>query len=180
VAQNSNRIGEGKPHAMIDTILQALADSSIGTRIAEDATLFPWIEVAHVLAVTTVFGSILLVDLRLTGLAGRDYPVMALSRSIVPVTWVAFLCAVLTGGLLFASNPFTYFGNSFFRIKILLLLGAGLNMAIFHFWTMRTAIDWDKSPQIPAPVRAAGWISILIWIGVIACGRWIGFTMAPF
>lgn len=165
---------------MIETILQALAESSVGSAIAEDATLFPWIEVVHVLAITTVFGSILLVDLRLTGLAGRDYPVTALSRSIVPVTWVAFLLAVVTGSLLFISNPLTYFGNSFFRIKMLLMLAAGLNMAVFHFWTMRDVAEWDTGPRIPAAVKAAGWISILLWVSVIACGRWIGFTMAPF
>lgn len=165
---------------MIDSILEALSNSRLGIAIAEDPVLFPWIEVGHVLAITLVFGSILLVDLRLVGLAARDYPILKLSRTIVPVTWVAFIVAVITGGLMFVSNPYTYFGNSYFRVKILLMLGAGLNMAIFHFWTMRGIRQWDDSPRIPLAARAAGLISILLWVGVIACGRWIGFTMAPF
>lgn len=165
---------------MIETILQAISDSAIGTMVAEDAVLFPWIELVHVFAITLVFGSILLVDLRLVGLAARDYPISALSRAIVPVTWVAFTVAVITGGLLFASNPFTYFENFAFRCKILLMLGAGLNMAIFHVWTMRSARNWDTTPYLPPAVRAAGLISIMLWVAIICFGRWIGFTMAPF
>ncbi len=73
--------------------------------------LFPWIEVVHVLAITIVFGSILLVDLRLAGLAARDYPISKLSKAVVPVTWIAFIIAAITGSLLFLSNPITYYGN---------------------------------------------------------------------
>ena len=165
---------------MIDNFLQMLGQLPLSVRISEDPVLFPWIELVHVLAITIVFGSILLVDLRLVGWAGRDYPISRLSQTIVPVTWVAFLIAVITGSLLFISNPVTYFGNFYFRAKMLLILCAGLNMAIFHVWTMRSIRNWDESAQIPLAVRSAGLISILIWVTVIFCGRWIGFTMAPF
>jgi hypothetical protein len=164
---------------MIDSLLTAIADSALSALIAEDPILFPWIEVIHVFAITTVFGSILLVDLRLLGVAGRDYPVTALNKSIVPVTWVAFVIAAITGALLFVSNPITYFGNFYFRAKMLMMLGAGLNMAIFHFWTMRDADTWHGATP-PAGARFAGLISILLWVAIVACGRWIGFTMEPF
>lgn len=165
---------------MIDSFLTMLGDSALGSAIAQDATLFPWIEFAHVVAITSVFGLILVVDLRLLGLAGGNYPVTSLSRSLVPVTWVAFVLAVITGSLLFISNPVNYFGNSFFRAKMILILVAGINMLIFHFWTMRDVASWDSDPKPPLSVRAAGLISIGLWVTIIACGRWIGFTMAPF
>lgn len=164
----------------IDTILQSIAEMPIAVRIAEDPVLFPWIEVIHVLAITIVFGSILLVDLRLMGLAARDYPIARLSKAVVPVTWVAFLIAAVSGSALFISNPVTYFGNGYFRAKMLLMICAGLNMAIFHLWTWRGVARWDESPRIPFGVRFAGLISAVIWVAIIGCGRWIGFTMAPF
>jgi hypothetical protein len=142
--------------------------------------LFPWIELAHVFAITTVFGSILLVDLRLIGLAGRDYPLGSLNRAIVPVTWVAFAIAAITGGLLFMSNPVSYYANVYFRVKMLLMLGAGLNMAVFHLLTMRAAAQGPEATVPSTGVRIAGLVSILIWVTVVVCGRWIGFTMAPF
>lgn len=165
---------------MIDSFLNMLAESQLGISIAEDPVLFPWIEVCHVLAITIVFGSILLVDLRLAGIAGRDYPISRMSRAVVPLTWVAFIIAAITGGLLFISNPVTYFGNFAFRAKMLLMLCAGINMAIFHVWTMRSMARWDETPYIPLAVRCAGLISILLWVTIVVCGRWIGFTMAPF
>jgi len=164
----------------IESILDALAQSSIGIRIAEDPLLFPWIEVAHVLAITIVFGTILLVDLRLMGLAARDYPISRLSKAVVPVTWVAFIIAAITGSLLFLSNPITYYGNVYFRAKIVLMFCAAVNMAIFHVWTMRSMRNWDTTPHIPLAVRFAGLISALLWVTIIVCGRWIGFTMSPF
>lgn len=165
---------------MIDSILTTISESRLGIAIAEDPVLFPWIEVTHVLAITLVFGAILVVDLRLLGWAARDYPISRLSKALVPLTWIAFIVAVISGGLLFASNPFTYFENSYFRAKILLMLCAGLNMAIFHLWTMRSMATWDESRRIPFAVRFAGLISIALWVTIIVCGRWIGFTMSPF
>lgn len=164
----------------IETILQSIVESPLAVHIAEDPVAFPWIEVTHVLAITIVFGTILLVDLRLMGLAARDYPIARLSKAVVPVTWVAFLIAAITGSLLFISNAVTYYGNFYFRAKMLAMLCAGLNMAIFHLWTWRSVASWDETPRVPVGVRFAGLISALLWVTIIVCGRWIGFTMAPF
>jgi general stress protein CsbA len=164
---------------MLDAILAAIANSPIGLYVAEDPIAFPWIETGHVLSLVIVFGSILLVDLRLMGLASRDYPVNALTRTILPVTWVAFVGAAITGGLLFASNPYGYVGNSYFLVKMGLLLLAGVNMLVFHVVTQRSG-RMDTPGQLPGGARLAGFVSAILWIAIIACGRWIGFTMAPF
>lgn len=163
----------------IDSFLEAIASSAIGSYIAEDPVAFPWIETGHVIFLVIVFGSILLVDMRLMGLASRDYKVNALGRTILPVTWIAFIGALITGALLFSSNPYGYFGNSFFRIKLLLLVLAGVNMAVFHFFTQRRT-NLDRPGPLPGSAKLAGFISAVLWIGIIACGRWIGFTMSPF
>jgi len=165
---------------MIETMLEAIGQSAVGTFIAENAVAFPWIEVAHVLSIVVVFGSILLVDLRLMGVAGRDYPPLALSRTILPITWTAFVCAAITGALLFTSNPYGYFENTAFRAKMLLLVLAGLNMLVFHLVTMRGGRVNDGPGPLPAGARVAGLLSVSLWLAVIACGRWIGFTMQPF
>ncbi|MBB5984987.1 DUF6644 family protein [Sphingobium lignivorans] len=164
---------------MIETLLEAIGNSAIGTYVAEDPLAFPWIETAHVISLAILFGSILVVDLRLMGLASRDYPIRSLGRSILPITWIAFIGAVVTGGLLFASNPYGYFGNTAFRAKMILLVLAGVNMAVFHLVVQRGS-RLDRRGPPPGSARLAGLLSMAIWIAVIACGRWIGFTMSPF
>ena len=168
---------------MIDALLDTIGNSMIGTLVAESATAFPWIEVGHVLDIVVVFGSILLVDLRLIGLAARDPP-LSFSRTIPPITWGAFIVAVITGGLMFTSNPHGYFDGYFdstmFRVKILLLVLAGLNMFVFHLFTMRGGRVSNGPGPLPGGAQIAGLFSMTLWLVIIACGRWIGFTMAPF
>ena len=61
-----------------------------------------------------------------------------------------------------------------------LLVLAGLNMLVFQFITSRGMEAWDESPATPALVRLAGALSLGLWLAIIVCGRWIGFTMSAF
>lgn len=165
---------------MFYAFLDRMSQNPLSTAIRENGAIFPWIEAAHVMAISIVLGSIALIDLRLIGLASNAYPVSRLTRSILPLTWIGFALAALTGGLLFSSNPITYADNFAFRMKMVMLLAAGLNMAVFHLLTMRGIALWDADAKVPVAARMAGILSLAIWITITACGRWIGFTMAPF
>ena len=154
-------------------------NSALADNIRENDLLFPLIESIHVLAICLVVGSILAVDLRLLGLASINRPVSRVTHGILPLTWGAFVVAVASGGLLFISNATKYLGNGFFVAKLCLIGAAGVNMAIFHFIGAKDMSKWDNDTRLPLPARLAGGLSILLWIAVVACGRWIGFTMQP-
>lgn len=145
--------------------------------VRESESLFPWAESVHVLAICAVVGTISFVDLRLLSLASRNRPVSQLVREVLPITWIAFLVAVLSGMMLFASNALAYYENTAFRMKLILLALAGMNMLVFHGLTYKGVGQWDTSPKTPAGAKIAGGISLLLWIGVVAFGRWIGFTI---
>ncbi len=157
-------------------LLRQLEDTTLAQAILESAWLFPTIETAHVLALTLVFGSILIVDLRLLGWASRDRSVRDLAEQLLPWTWGAFTAALITGALLFASQPVKYFDNLPLRIKFLFLLLAGLNMAVFHLGSYRQVGQWGQAVVSPLAVRWAGALSLLFWVGVITAGRWIAFS----
>jgi hypothetical protein len=142
--------------------------------IAEGDLLFPLLESVHVLAVTLVVGTVAMMDLRLLGLT-PSRKISEVLESSLPFTWGAFLVALVAGGALFCSKAVTYYGNIPFRIKMVCLLLAGVNMLVFHRLTARRVSDWDCSTP-PAAARVAGGISILLWITIVATGRWIGFT----
>ena len=159
----------------LESLLTSLQETSIATAIRENEILFPWIESIHVLAFVVVVGSISIVDLRLLGLASRERPVDGLLREVLPITWGAFAVAATAGGLLFSSKALDYAHSSLFQAKMALLALAGINMAVFHAFTGRTADRWKAT--VPVGAKAAGALSLILWIGVVACGRWIGFTM---
>ena len=164
---------------MLQDLIASVEHGTLGELIREDDLLFPCIESVHVLAICLVVGSIAVVDLRLLGFASVDRPVGRLMRSILPITVGAFGLAVAAGSLLFISHASKYLENRFFIAKITLIALAGVNMAVFHLIGARNLDQWENDALPPLFARVAGGLSLFLWVSVVACGRWIGFTMPP-
>ena len=161
---------------LFQSFLSWLEHTDIATAVREGASLFPWFESIHVLAITTVVGTIAIVDLRFLGLTSRDRPVSELMAEVLPFTRGAFVVAALTGSLLFASNAREYMHKTPFVAKLALLILALVNILVFHLMTARTIHTWDVAPKLPASVKLAGGVSLALWVGIVACGRWTGFV----
>src|SRR5436189_495744 len=161
----------------LDQFLNWLQETPIAVAIREHEILFPWIESIHVLAIVLVVGTISIIDLRLLGIASLERAATRLMGDVLPWTWGAFVIAAITGSLLFASNAPNYAHNFFFQGKMVLLAAAGVNMAIFHAFGLRDAARWDTAQRTPPAARTAGAVSLLLWVAVVAFGRWIGFTL---
>ena len=162
----------------ISQIGNFLQDLPISILISENEFLFPWIESFHVLAITMVIGSIFLVDFRLTGIAFRNFEFNIFSKVLTRITWLGFTLAVITGSLLFISNASTYLHNTAFQMKFLFLMLAGLNMVIFQFISSKEMNIWGHPHyRVPPLAKLAGVCSLSFWLIVVACGRWIGFSL---
>jgi len=157
-------------------LVQDIEASAVGEWMRTIVRAVPIVEAIHVMAIAVVFGTILVVDLRLLGLRDTKRPYTQVSRELLGWTWGAFVVAAVTGAMMFAANAMTYYENTPFRLKLLAIAAAGLNMLVFHFVTGRNVDDWDTERAAPAGGRVAGALSILIWTAVIVLGRWIGFT----
>jgi len=165
---------------MISTsqITNFLQDLPLAILIGENEFLFPWIEAFHVLAITMVIGSIFLVDFRLTGIAFRNFEFSTFSKALIRITWLGFGLAVITGTLMFISNASTYLNNTAFQLKFLFLGLAGVNMVIFQFISSKEMNVWGHpNYRVPPLAKLAGICSLSFWLIVVACGRWIGFTL---
>jgi hypothetical protein len=163
--------------SLFKDLIAYFEDSAVADAIRENDLLFPTIESVHVVAICLVVGSILVLDLRLLGFASLQRPVSRLANAILPVTWGAFAIAATSGVLLFISNATKYLANGYFVAKMFLIGAAGVNMLVFHWISARDLPQWEKDSSPPLRARLAGAFSILLWIAVVACGRWIGFTM---
>jgi uncharacterized protein DUF6644 len=157
-------------------LLASLESSGIATRIRDSLYLFPLIESFHVIGLTLVFGTILIVDLRLLGLASTRRPMTRVTSDIIKWTWAAFLLTATTGFLMFITNANVYYHNFFFRTKIVLLVVAGANMLVFELTSGRTLYRWDTEAGASFAGKAAAVLSLVLWITIIFMGRWIGFT----
>jgi len=157
----------------LNDLFSALQNTPVSQAVAESSWIFPTVESLHVLAITLVVGSILVVDLRLIGLASANRPPSEIEAQFLRITWTAFAVAVLTGATLFLAKPVSYTHNPFFLGKLALLLLAAVNMAAFH-WIVQPRAGLGAGR---AAAQASGVLSLAIWIGVVALGRWTGFTL---
>ncbi|MGE5722819.1 MAG: hypothetical protein ACM3YM_10190, partial [Sphingomonadales bacterium] len=99
---------------------ERIEGTGIATYIRENSFAFPWLESVHVMAIGLVLGVISIVDLRLMGIAGRGYRTTGLMRSLLPLTWGAFAISLVTGLLMFSTQPDRYLETRAFQIKLVL------------------------------------------------------------
>ena len=161
---------------MIDAILKSIEASALATKIRDSLFLFPLIESTHVFGLALVFGTIVVIDLRLLGIASTSRPFGRVASDILKWTWTAFALTALTGALMFTTNARVYYHNVFFRTKMLLLLLTVINMLVFELTAGRQIHRWEKSPSAPRTGKVVAALSLAMWISIICMGRIIGFT----
>jgi hypothetical protein len=114
-------------------VIQWLNQTALATSIRESDFVFPLIETVHVLAITLLAGTVAAVDLRLLGVILKREKVSDVAGQVLPLTWAGFAVMMTTGLLLFASEAQKSYGNMAFRVKILLLILAGLKPSDLPF-----------------------------------------------
>jgi len=120
--------------------------------------------------------SVATLDLRLLGWTLRRARVSDLARRLLPWIWSAFAVQVITGALLFSSEAVKLYDNPAFRMKLLLILLAGVQALIFHFVAYHHLSAWDDRGAIPIGAKLSGALSLLLWTAIVTAGRFIGFV----
>lgn len=143
----------------------------IGLTIRESRVLFPIIETFHLLGLTMLIGTILIVDLRLLGLGMRRQPLTRLARQLAPWTLGSLTLSVTSGIMLFLSEALKCYASGPFQLKMLVLLPA----ILFQFTIYRRFTTSDSVRTTPGRARLIGSLSLLLWLGVGLAGRAIGF-----
>jgi hypothetical protein len=158
-------------------VCQWIQDTQIGTAIRESLLLFPFIEGAHVLGLGLSVGTVIWFDLRLMGLIMREERVSDVFDQVKPWMFAGFALMFITGGLLFWSYAAKCYASSYFRAKIALLLVAALNLLLFHSTIDRQRAAWDKAPIPPPQARLAGFLSLTLWMSIVAVGRLMAYHL---
>ena len=153
-----------------------LEQTWIAASVRESVWLFPAIETVHLLGMAALVGTVGAFDLRLLGWAMRHSPVSETGRRLLPWAWAGFAVQVLTGALLFSSEAVKIYPNPAFRLKMLLILLAGVQALVFHRTVYRAVSKWDQTGLLPWSAKLSGLVSLVLWVGVVASGRFIGFV----
>ena len=156
-------------------LLSALREGSFATAMRDSIWLYPVVETIHIFGFAILVGAVVMFDLRVLGVSKR-ISVRLLARHLLPWSLAALLLIVPTGTLMFSSEAIELAGNRAFIIKMTLLSLALANAVAFHVGSFRSAELWDQDTTAPPGARVHALTSILIWAGVITCGRMIAYV----
>jgi hypothetical protein len=145
---------------------------AVAQAMRDHAWLYPAVAIAHIVGFSTLFGSVVMFDLRVLGLS-KAISVRALARLLLPWSVASLGLIVPTGLMLFAAHADDFLGNRVFAIKMAFLLAAGLNAAMFLTGPYQSVKAWDTGAPAPLLARLSVALSIVLWVGVISCGRLI-------
>lgn len=154
---------------------QWLQHTRFATAITESDWLFPLIEGSHILALPLSVGMIVILDLRLLGIAFCDETGTKLVLNLMRWCKIGFAFMFLTGGLLFITQAGKAYDNAFFRTKLILLLLLGINAAAYQKLFLPKMKQWVSTSGVPAGAKFCAGFSLLLWIGVIVCGRTMAY-----
>lgn len=154
---------------------QWLQHTRFATAISESEWLFPLIEGSHILALPLSVGMIVILDLHLLGIAFCDEPGTKLVLSLMRWCKFGFATMFLTGVLLFVTQAAKAYGNAFFRAKLVFLLLLGINAAAYQILFFPKMARWSSATGAPAGAKFCAGVSLLLWIGVIVCGRTMAY-----
>jgi hypothetical protein len=136
--------------------------------------LYPAVEIAHIVGFVVLAGAAAMFDVRLLGISPR-LPVTGLERHLLPWARASLLVVVPSGALMFVAHATEMAANPAFRLKLVLLAAAGLNATVFRRAPFRSVERWNAQARAPLAARTAAVLSLLLWTGVIACGRLLAY-----
>ncbi len=147
------------------------------TALRESLYVFPIVEGLHVVSLAFSVGLVMWFDLRLAGWILKDQPVSAVFRPLRPFMLTGFAITFVTGSLLFWSLATRCYGSPFFWAKALMLVLAGVNIAVYHLTIDRRQTEWNAARVPPRQARIAGLASLALWVGIIAAGRMMAYFL---
>jgi hypothetical protein len=156
-------------------VLVAIEETTLATAVRESVWLYPICELLHIVGFVLLVGAAAMFDLRLLGMS-RSLPVSTMASHLLPWSRTGLVVAIPTGLLMFASDATATAANPAFRLKLLLIVAAGLNAWAFHRGPFRRVASWDRDAPSPPAARLAAVLSLSIWTAVIAAGRLIAYV----
>ncbi len=165
----------------LHSFLQWLSNTQFSNVMRGSTWAEPIVESIHVLTLTLFLGFAVMLDMRLLGVALKRRPMSEVLAQFNPWLFGGFAVMIVSGVLLFTGDPVTFYYTHppFFKIKMTLLVLAGLNVLIFNATIGRRVAEWDLNSRTPGAAKAAAVVSLVLWVLIVAAGRAIAYVLPP-
>lgn len=141
----------------------------------ESLYMYSWVESTHVLTLAVFLGMLFVIDLRMLGLIFVDVPASRIAERLDRPMMIGFALMVTTGLLLYYAIPIRTTQSIWFRIKVVLMIAAGINALLFRSRMQAAAGSWDGDRVPPRRIRVGAALSLALWSGVVVTGRSIAY-----
>ena len=163
----------------VASVSHAIQSTDLFTAVRQSVLFYPIVLSTHLTCIAIFGGMILATDLRLLGVALKSIPVAAVIESTRIWKRIGFVVMITCGILLAGAHLDKYYGNPYFQMKLSLLVLIGIHGLYFRRSVYAHPIDLDLEPKMPVKAKLAGGISLVLWLCVVTCGRWIAYYDDP-
>jgi hypothetical protein len=153
-----------------------LAKTPLSRTLQDQLWVVPTSQSIHILAVSVVFASACMINLRLLGVGRTGRSVSQLSGTLVPWMWRGLGVLLLTGLVQTVTEPVRQFVTPAFWAKMTMIIIVSIMTILYSRAVRRNAPEWDSASSRPAQAKAFAVLSTLLWLAIITCGRFIAYT----
>jgi hypothetical protein len=153
-----------------------LARTPLSQALQEHFWIVPTSQSIHILAVSIIVISAAMINFRLLGVGVQGRTVSQLSNALIPWMWRALAILLMTGLIQTLAEPVRQFVTPVYWAKMIMIVVVMGMTAVYARTLRRQGRGWDVGTSRPAAARIFAVVSMLLWIAIIACGRFIGYT----
>jgi hypothetical protein len=159
----------------LQSVMHSIQQLDAMTSLRESTLAYPIVMSTHLTCIALFGGMILMTDLRLMGLALKDYTITEVVQGLRPWKHVGLTVMVAMGLALGTSEADKYYPNGFFWTKMSLLVLAAIHSLVFRNSVYHNTEALDQAPALPAVAKVAGFTSIVLWASIATMGRLIAY-----
>ncbi len=153
-----------------------LENTPISLSIQGSSWVIPAVQTSHLLAIAAVIIASLMIDLRLLRISGIESSITIVMSRYASIIWIAIPVLAVTGAVMIIAEPARSLANPAFQLKMIMLMA----VLSITFWMQRmshhNSFFWNASPSKRRLASILALCSIVLWVGIVSCGRWIAYT----
>ena len=136
----------------------------------------PLIQTVHILGIAAIMGSVVMINLRMLGLALPSQSLPEMNRRLMPWLWWALVANLVSGGFFLFARPYRYFDNPVFLWKLAFLVPAIIVSYLVYMLSIRSEDSWSPTVMRRASCKIVALLSLGLWVMTAMAGRWIAYA----